>query len=72
METVTHFSGNKPSQHARVGWSDATVLELTHSHGGTPKRMVFIWGKSQSKMDDDWGYPNDSGNPMKNVASAGA
>ena len=29
--------------------------------GGTPKFM-FYHGKSQSKMDDDSGYPHDSGN----------
>ena len=32
-----------------------------HSHG-TLKCMASM-GKSQSKMDDDWGYPNDLGNP---------
>ena len=31
-----------------------------HSHEGIPKN-VFGWfhGKSESKMDDDWGYPHD-------------
>ena len=29
-------------------------------NGGTPKSMVYH-GKSQSNMDDDWGYPYDSG-----------
>ena len=27
-----------------------------------PKWMVYC-GKYQSKMDDDWGYPHDLGNP---------
>ena len=31
--------------------------------GGTPKTLDgFCCGKSQSKMDDDWGYPHDFGN----------
>ena len=30
-------------------------------NGGTPKCGVYK-GTSQSKMDDNWGYPYDSGN----------
>ena len=31
--------------------------------GGTPLSLDGLFhGKSQSKMDDDWGYPHDSGN----------
>ena len=30
-------------------------------NGGTPKWLVYK-GKSQSKMDENWGYPHDSGN----------
>ena len=28
-----------------------------HMAGGTPKCLVYK-GKSQSEMDDDWGYPH--------------
>ena len=28
------------------------------SINGTPKLMVFVWGKSHLQMDDDWGYPH--------------
>ena len=28
-----------------------------HSHGGTQKCWLVYNGKSQTKMDDDWGYP---------------
>ena len=30
-------------------------------NGGTPKWMVYN-GKSQQKMDENWGYPYDLGN----------
>ena len=32
-----------------------------HSHGGSRKCLAYQ-GKSQSQMDEDWGYPYDSGN----------
>ena len=39
---------------------------------GVPKIDGFCWGKAQSKMDDDWGYPYDSGNlHIRNVGQAG-
>ena len=32
-------------------------------NGGTPKMDGFSNGKSQPRMEDDWGYPHDYGNP---------
>ena len=34
------------------------------SHGGTPKWLAYK-GKSQSKMDDNWGYPYSRKPPLK-------
>ena len=32
-----------------------------HSHGGIQKWLVYT-GRSQSNMDENWGYPHDFGN----------
>ena len=33
-------------------------------HGDTQELDGLFHGDSQSKMDDDWGYPHDYGNPL--------
>ena len=34
---------------------------------GTPNSWMVYSGKSQSKMDENWGYPYDLGNPHMNI-----
>jgi hypothetical protein len=58
--------------HAR--WLRETELQGNggfHSHGGAPNWMAFCHGKSQSKMDDDYGYPYDFGNQMRSLQRPG-
>ena len=51
------FAVRKKPQHFGTGQS----MGGFHSHGGTSKWMEDD-GKAKKKMDDDWGYPYDSGN----------
>ena len=41
-------------------WYNSLEMEVSRN-GGTPKWMIY-YGKSQTKMGDDWGYPHDYGN----------
>ena len=36
-------------------------MELSWLKRGIPNSRL-VYGKSQPKMDDDWGYPHDLGN----------
>ena len=37
---------------------ESSIWGLPARHGGTPLSLVGLFqGQSQSKMDDDWGYP---------------
>ena len=33
-----------------------------HGHGGTPNSWMVFVRENPTKLDDDWGYPYDSGN----------
>ena len=51
-------------EHHRTPWGisqphliNGMVASNGGFNGGTPKMANFCEGKSQSKMDDDWGYP---------------
>ena len=76
MRDITDFRTGQPlyppviGESAGLGWLHGYKATTTTRAGGflghvaTPiaRWMVLVYGKSQSKMDDDWGYPYDLGN----------
>ena len=41
-----------------------------HSHGDAQKLLGLLRGKSESRMDENWGYPYDSGNQQMEMAQS--
>ena len=52
------------------------TIKLHHmgvSINGVPPELDGLFhGKSQPRVDDDWGYPHDLGNPQMNIAGQSA
>ena len=55
-------SGDRPDEILAAQLCEAMIVRFPARHGGTPIAGWFLFGKIPSRMDDDMGYPYDSGN----------
>ena len=61
---VTGRAGWKPSLRRCLHVWSCLIWGCPKRWGGLPTMDGVLQGKSESKMDDDWGHPHDPGNPL--------